>query len=293
MTEKVSSLCLQQIRAALTSPSEYDISLLSTNRACAIETTVDQNPGSPGRASSHNVSIVSPSSDHVCGCGPEEINSNSTDTSFTDASITSIKDDNEPQDIARLRAGSDSSFANKRRRLTDIMAGGYPGQFPSYDSSILHHHAQSSPNDIMQYTTGNPMHPNGEFIHTNFLPDPAYPAIEYTSSTQLASMPLRAASLAHAEHTTHAYTLHPSISAQRTESQDLLRKEIHRECSAARLESVSVGEYRYYQGCMSLEEYLEAGVCVCWGFCWCHKLCGRFPDVVCPCRDWIRVVDDH
>ena len=37
-----------------------------------------------------------------------------------------------------------------------------------------------------------------------------------------------------------------------------LRREVHRECSAARLESVSVGEYRYWQGFMSLEEYLGA-----------------------------------
>jgi hypothetical protein len=292
MTEKVGSPSLQRIRAALTSPSEYDISLLSTERACATETTVDQNPGSPGRASSHNVFIVSPSSEKAFGSSPEEVASDYTNTSFTNASITSVKNIVDPK-VIRLRAGSNtSSITNKRRRLTDLHPGGYPGQFPSYESSILHHHAQNSPNNVMQYTTGNPMHPNGEFIHTNFLPDPTYPAIEYTSSIQLASMPLRAASLAHAEHTTHSYTLHPSISAQRTESQDLLRKEIHRECSAARLESVSVGEYRYYQGCMSLEEYLESGICMCWGFCWCHKLCGRWPDVLCPCRDWIRVVDN-
>jgi hypothetical protein len=75
----------------------------------------------------------------------------------------------------------------------------------------------------------------------------------------------------------------------RTAAEEALRREIHRECALARLEGVSVGEYRYYQGHLNIEEYKEASMCICWEACECSKMCTRFGDMLCPCSKYIEI----
>lgn len=104
----------------------------------------------------------------------------------------------------------------------------------------------------------------------------------------LGQLPVRSMALTHAEHES-------SLAARlltRTGSEENLRREAHRECAAARLEGVAVGQYRYYQGHMSLEEYKAARMCVCWDSCWCTKLCTIYGDVLCPCTEWLALHKD-
>lgn len=69
----------------------------------------------------------------------------------------------------------------------------------------------------------------------------------------------------------------------RTSEDEDLRREAHRECAAAQLEGVPVGYYRHFAGHMTVEEYVEAKMCVCWAQCPCSKLCTRSGDLACPC----------
>jgi hypothetical protein len=100
----------------------------------------------------------------------------------------------------------------------------------------------------------------------------------------LAQFPVRTAALTYADFQSD---LAVELVTARTASEENLRREVCRECTAARLEGVSVGLYRYYQGHMSLEEYKAAGMCVCWDSCWCSKLCTIYGDVRCPCNEWV------
>ena len=77
----------------------------------------------------------------------------------------------------------------------------------------------------------------------------------------------------------------------RTVDEEIFRRECHRECAMARLEGVSVGKYRYFQGHMTLADYVDSGICVCWDECACTKMCTRYGDLICPCSGWIRVHD--
>lgn len=74
----------------------------------------------------------------------------------------------------------------------------------------------------------------------------------------------------------------------RTSAEEALRKEVHLECASARLHGAVVGFYRYYQGHLTVEEYHERKMCICWQICECSKLCTRFPDMICPCGDKIE-----
>ncbi|RMZ85633.1 hypothetical protein DV737_g586, partial [Chaetothyriales sp. CBS 132003] len=49
---------------------------------------------------------------------------------------------------------------------------------------------------------------------------------------------------------------------RRAPAQEQLRTEIHRELANASLNGVSIGKYRYYQGHLTVEEYLEKGMCI-------------------------------
>ena len=73
------------------------------------------------------------------------------------------------------------------------------------------------------------------------------------------------------------------VAMLRIPSQENLRREAHMELASARLEGVCVGEYRYYQGHLSVEDYIKKGLCVCWSHCACSRVCSRFGDVLCPC----------
>lgn len=82
------------------------------------------------------------------------------------------------------------------------------------------------------------------------------------------------------------------VACHRSAIQDLTRYRLHQEASESRLEGVAVGRWRYENGAMTTEEYLEAGVCVCWEPCACAAFCGRFPDMMCPCTEHIVVLGD-
>ncbi|EXJ55527.1 hypothetical protein A1O7_08455 [Cladophialophora yegresii CBS 114405] len=259
------------------SDDNYNINLLPTKKVRVTETQPDQDLSSPSRAASVCGSISSPSS--VDLTSPNTPNSSDIDN-HTDTDITDAEDDGH-EDTA-------SVLSLKHKRLTTSLTG-FPGQFESYEAEYLGVRATLAAPEL--FTAGDANHPNGLFSHTNFVADPTYPACEYTPA-MLAALPVRDLALKHAENATQSYACSPRVSILRTPTQAMLRRELHRECAAARLEGVSVGEYRYYQGFMSLEEYLAARVCVCWAFCWCSKLCGRYADVLCPCSEWIAVHGD-
>jgi hypothetical protein len=230
------------------------------------ETLVDEDPSSPSRAVSHCGSITTASPTAV----------DFTDTPALTPDNSSIKDGEE--DALSLTS-------LKRRRLTGFVTN-YPGQFESYEWDYLDTHAREN-STLTTLTLGDPTHPNGRYTHTNFLRDPVYPATNYTK-TMLDANPLRELALKHAESKSASF----SVPALRSPAEEMLRREVHRECSAARLEGVGVGEFRYYQGFMSLEDYVRARLCVCWGGCWCSKVCTLFGDVLCPCSEWVEVHGD-
>ncbi|KAL2438410.1 hypothetical protein ABEF95_008779 [Exophiala dermatitidis] len=159
---------------------------------------------------------------------------------------------------------------------------GYPGQFESYESDFLHCRQAGISSPRTTFTFGDPLHPNNQFTHTNFLADPTWPLKNYTKQ-DLKRFPLRKAALKHAD----GATIAAARLLSRTDSEENLRREVQRECAAARLEGVAAGQYRYYQGHMTLEEYMAAKVCVCWDACWCSKLCTIYGDILCPCNEWL------
>ncbi|KIY01320.1 uncharacterized protein Z520_02872 [Fonsecaea multimorphosa CBS 102226] len=253
---------------------DHDIHLLSTKKIRVAEKLVDQDVNSSSRVVSVCGSI-SNSSSTTLSCHDEDDRSrNSASTAPTD-----VDDDD----------SSEAALALKRKRLTTDLTG-YPGQFESYEANYLHVRVRRSSNygDPVPFTMGDPLHPNNEFTHTNFVQDPTYPSTNYTKA-DLEVLPVRRRALDHAERcAAHA----ASLVSVRSAVEETLRREVHRECAAARLEGVSVGQYRYYQGFMSVEDYVAARICVCWGFCWCSKLCTLYGDVLCPCSEWIGVHGD-
>ncbi|KIW33900.1 uncharacterized protein PV07_00715 [Cladophialophora immunda] len=250
-------------------PDDRNIHLLSTKKIRVAEKLVDQDANS-----SRVVSVCgSISDDRSSTFSYHDRNRNSSGTELTD-----VDDDN-----------SDAALALKRKRLTTELTG-YPGQFESYEADYLRVRVErrSTFGAPVPFTMGDPLHPNNEFTHTNFVPDPTYPSKNYTKA-DLDALPVRSLALSHAEGcAAHA----ASLSSVRSDAEETLRREVHRECAAARLEGVSVGQYRYYQGFMSLEDYIAARICVCWDFCWCSKLCTIYGDVLCPCSEWIGVHGD-
>ncbi|KAK5185770.1 hypothetical protein LTR44_001819 [Exophiala sp. CCFEE 6388] len=162
----------------------------------------------------------------------------------------------------------------------------YPGQFESYEAKYMRRRAAKI-SKTLSSTSGDVLHPNNQFTHTNFIADPTYGTQNYTKDT-LAKLPVRNAALAYAD-------FQSDLAADiltRTHSEEDLRREAHIECAAARLEGCAVGQYRYYQGHMSLEEYKAAKMCVCWDGCYCSKLCTIYGDVLCPCNGWIVLHKD-
>ncbi|OCT44757.1 hypothetical protein CLCR_05575 [Cladophialophora carrionii] len=266
------------------SDDDYNINLLPTKKIRVTETLADQDLSSPSRAVSVCGSISCPSSIDLTD--PNTPNTSDIDTTTTNTDIDTDTDITDAEDDGHSDTASVLSL--KHKRLTTSLTG-YPGQFESYEAEYLSVRATLACPEL--FTTGDSGHPNGLFTHTNFVADPTYPHREYTAA-MLAALPVRDLALSHAETSTQSYACSAPVSALRTPTQEMLRREIHRECAAARLEGVSVGEYRYYQGFMSLEEYLAARVCVCWAFCWCSKLCGRYADVLCPCSGWIELHGD-
>ncbi|KIX08422.1 uncharacterized protein Z518_03078 [Rhinocladiella mackenziei CBS 650.93] len=187
--------------------------------------------------------------------------------------------------VITIDSDDDDVIFVSERKLPRAALTGYSGQFESYETEILLPHARS--HSPCPFTTGDPLHANNEFTHINFIPCPIWPATDYTRDN-LSGLPGLTATLIYAEKESQR-------AAQRltcTPSEENLRREVHLECASARLEGVAVGQYRYYQGHMSLEEYKAARMCICWDFCWCSKLCTIYADVKCPCSKWIVLHKD-
>lgn len=83
-----------------------------------------------------------------------------------------------------------------------------------------------------------------------------------------------------------------ATAAHRTPEEERLRTEGYRECARARLEGVPVGQYRYFHGHLTLEEYIENGLCVCWEGCLCTGVCTMYSDVICPCNKHLQLKQD-
>ncbi|KAJ9643762.1 hypothetical protein H2204_001907 [Knufia peltigerae] len=159
---------------------------------------------------------------------------------------------------------------------------GWPGQFESYEVGHINRRAdRANPPEIQ--TFGNPDHPNGEFTHVNFFVDPIAHR-DYTSE-HLKSVRVRKVAFSHADFETDN-ALEVEV---RTAAQEELRRRAYRECAMARLQGVSVGHHRYYEGDMTIAQYVDRKMCICWEDCWCQKLCTIYADVKCPCRRFIRL----
>lgn len=161
---------------------------------------------------------------------------------------------------------------------------GFTGQF------ILH-----VPNQLfcaqgpIRQSFGDRTHPNGLIINTRFHPDNRHSRTDLTESDIHHDNAL----VLVVQHCEAQSVLASSMfmHAKRSADENALRREAHRECTSARLEGVSVGYYRYYLGHMTVEEYVEAGLCVCWERCFCNKFCTRFGDLRCPCAGDLVMVE--
>jgi len=132
-------------------------------------------------------------------------------------------------------------------------------------------------------TMGDYLHPNYLFTHTNFYPCKDADKTEHDKRTaRRGGQVWRSLDYADEQALIAANT-------PRTPAEELLRREVHRECASARLEGVSVGEWRFYRGHLCLEEYKEAHMCICWEMCECSKACTRFADMICPCSEHINI----
>lgn len=141
----------------------------------------------------------------------------------------------------------------------------------------------SSPAHNKSSTMGEFLHSNYLFTHTNFYPCPHEDKLDYRVRTARPGTQLF-----------HSIEYADELAGQaaktpRTAAEEALRRQVHREAARARLEGVSVGEYHYYQGHLTIEDYVEAGMCICWEACECAKMCTRFPDMFCPCSRYIEL----
>lgn len=127
--------------------------------------------------------------------------------------------------------------------------------------------------------------PNYCFIHPSMRPCGDMDRFDYHRRSELYQSEILAYFEEYDNMTAHADSL------ARTKSQDNLRRTLHLECTQARLEGKSVGEWRYFNGDMTVEEYNAQSICVCWDVCDCSKTCSRYPDLLCPCSDKIRILE--
>jgi hypothetical protein len=181
---------------------------------------------------------------------------------------------------------------------------GYPGQFKALlpPSKIFHRKSLppfhtsttliTSPAKAMcggvpkKVTFGDEGHANGLFHHTRFQGGGNTPYSKYSLDFNIMGPTgddklLKTIQIADKNHYIAADT-------KRTVEQDALRRETHFECSFARLENVTVGEYRYYHGNSSIEDYNEGGLCVCWKECFCSDMCSKYADMLCLCAKYLE-----
>lgn len=108
---------------------------------------------------------------------------------------------------------------------------------------------------------GDPSHPNGVFTHKSLTADPFMISPDFTKENLPTDHPLITCMHFAADMTFAAAD--DKIVKLRSHDEEILRRESHIECAHARLEGVSVGYYRYYQGHLSIEEYHDAEMCIC------------------------------
>ena len=137
---------------------------------------------------------------------------------------------------------------------------------------------------------GDRLHPNGEIIHKNCYPAAATPAWNYEPEKLSRHDPIFHAFLDLDECTQIAAS--EELAMLRTDEEEALRREAHIELALARLHGFPVGMYRYYQGHLTVEEYVDKGLCVCWSSCACSKVCSRYGDVMCPCGGDLELACD-
>ena len=158
----------------------------------------------------------------------------------------------------------------------------YPGQFVGVAMNMISAKTKMGAMKKPKNTAfGDRLNANGLVIHTNCYPAPTTPIWNYEPETLS-----RHSSLFRAlEDLDGCLELAASdpVAMLRTPSEENLRREAHLELANARLEGASVGQYRYYQGHLSVEEYVSKGMCVCWSPCACSRVCSRYGDVMCPC----------
>ena len=167
----------------------------------------------------------------------------------------------------------------------------FPGQFVGVPLNLI---AAKTKMGAMKRpkvnTFGDRLHPNGQIVHKSCYPAPTTPVWNYEPETLS-----RHSRLFHAfldcDHYLELAASTP-VTSLRSSAEEALRREVHQELASARLEGVPVGVYRYYQGHLSVEEYVSKGLCVCWGPCACSKVCSRYGDVMCPCGGDLELACD-
>jgi len=162
---------------------------------------------------------------------------------------------------------------------------GFTGQFAMHTpDQLLRAHAPT------RQCFGDRTHPNGLIMNSSFIPDIRQGRKDLTEF----DINHDNAFVLMVQHCERQSVLASSTSthAERSDDENALRREAYRECTSARLESVSVGYYRYYLGHMTVEEYVEAGLCVCWERCFCNTFCTRFGDMRCPCAENLVMVEE-
>lgn len=156
---------------------------------------------------------------------------------------------------------------------SSTVRAGYVGQFRLTSSDIFRRFQTT-------LVFGDWQHPNGELHYSRFISD------SLCQRTRPTDYRLQMNALFRNAESKSQY----ASSQIGSEADECLRKERHHECAAAQLEGVPVGHWRYYQGHLTVEEYIQVGLCVCWGDCFCNKLCSQFGDLVCPCNRYLRLV---
>ena len=167
----------------------------------------------------------------------------------------------------------------------------YPGQFVGPAMNMISAKTKMGAMKKLKATTfGDRLNANGVIVHQNCYAAPVTPIWNYEPETLS-----RHSSLFHAlEDLDGCLELAASepVAMLRMPSEENLRREAHLELANARLEGASVGQYRYYQGHLSVEEYVSKGMCVCWSPCACSRVCSRYGDVMCPCGGDLELEGD-
>jgi hypothetical protein len=158
----------------------------------------------------------------------------------------------------------------------------FPGQFYGIPLNYVAEKTKIGAMKQPKMTTfGDRLNANGVMIHKQWYPASTEPGFNYDLETMPQGGPL------FMEFQKMDYALNIAGSRQvgllRTDEEENLRREAHFECSMARMEGLVVGQYRYYAGHMTVQEYAEKGLCVCWSPCACARVCSRYGDVMCPC----------